>query len=79
MIQLAYSLNSMLATVLFIIVQVEYHKEFEKEKGHFTVVSDDPETLRIKKNTENISTVKYAGASAEMRLGTSDRGAQEGG
>jgi len=58
--------------------QVEYHKKFEEEKGHFTAISDDPETMRIKKNTENISFVKYAGASAEMRLGTSDRGAQGG-
>lgn len=59
--------------------QVEYHKKFEEEKGHFTSVTDDPETMRIKKNTENISNVKYAGGSAEMRLGTSSRGAQEGG
>ncbi|XP_031564697.1 LIM and SH3 domain protein Lasp-like [Actinia tenebrosa] len=59
--------------------QVEYHKKFEEEKGHFTAVPDDPETLRAKKNTDNISSIAYAGSSAEMRLGTSGRGAVEAG
>ena len=63
----------------FVIFKVEYHKQFESEKGHFTAVSDDPEILRAKKNTDNISNVKYAGASAESRLGISSRGAAEGG
>jgi len=31
-----------------------YHAEFEKAKGKFTQVADDPETLRIKQNSKII-------------------------
>jgi hypothetical protein len=31
-----------------------YHAEFEKAKGKFTQVADDPETLRIKANSRII-------------------------
>lgn len=34
--------------------QVKYHAEFEKAKGKFTQVADDPETLRIKQNSKII-------------------------
>lgn len=34
--------------------QVQYHADFEKAKGKFTQVADDPETLRIKANTKII-------------------------
>ena len=35
-------------------VQVQYHADFEKAKGKFTQVADDPETLRIKANSKII-------------------------
>lgn len=34
--------------------QVQYHADFEKAKGKFTQVADDPETLRIKANSKII-------------------------
>ena len=40
---------------------VKYHAEFEKAKGKFTQVADDPETLRIKQNSKIISNVAYHG------------------
>jgi LIM and SH3 domain protein 1 len=40
---------------------VNYHADFEKAKGKLTQVADDPETLRIKQNTKNISNVAYHG------------------
>jgi len=33
---------------------VNYHADFERSKGKFTQVADDPETLRIKQNTKII-------------------------
>ncbi|CAG2059665.1 unnamed protein product [Timema podura] len=33
---------------------IKYHAEFEKAKGKFTQVADDPETLRIKQNSKII-------------------------
>lgn len=33
---------------------VKYHADFERSKGKFTQVADDPETLRIKQNTKII-------------------------
>ncbi len=41
------------------LVKAKYHEDFEKSKGHYTVVTDDPETRRILENTKNISQVKY--------------------
>lgn len=40
---------------------VQYHADFEKQKGKLTQVADDPETLRIKQNTKHISNVAYHG------------------
>ncbi|KAJ6644491.1 LIM and SH3 domain protein Lasp, partial [Pseudolycoriella hygida] len=40
---------------------VQYHADFEKQKGKLTQVADDPETLRIKQNTKHISNVEYHG------------------
>ncbi|KAK7074067.1 LIM and SH3 domain protein 1 [Halocaridina rubra] len=40
---------------------VQYHADFEKNKAKFTQVADDPETQRIKKNTQIISNVAYHG------------------
>ncbi|XP_059150254.1 LIM and SH3 domain protein F42H10.3-like isoform X5 [Physella acuta] len=41
--------------------QVQYHAEFEKQKGFKTSVADDPETSRIKQNTQIQSNVNYWG------------------
>lgn len=41
--------------------QVKYHEEFEKQKGKFTQVADDPETLRIRNTHRIISNVSYHG------------------
>lgn len=38
-----------------------YHAEFEKSKGKFTQIADDPELMRIKQNTKIISNVAYHG------------------
>jgi hypothetical protein len=40
--------------IVFFPPQVLYHAEFEKAKGKFTQVADDPETLRIKQNSKII-------------------------
>jgi hypothetical protein len=36
---------------------VKYHEDFEKAKGFYTIVADDPETKRILENSKNISQV----------------------
>jgi hypothetical protein len=38
---------------------VKYHAEFEATKGKFTAVTDDPESLRLKANSEVISNISY--------------------
>jgi hypothetical protein len=38
---------------------VEYHKKFEEEKGHYTVVADDPETERARRAMQQQSDVAY--------------------
>ena len=45
----------------FICGQVKYHAEFEKQKGKKTSVADDPETSRIKQNTQIQSNFSYWG------------------
>nr|CCH23115.1 LIM and SH3 domain protein 2 [Nematostella vectensis] len=55
---------------------VTYKKDYEESKGHYTAVTDDPEVIRAKQNMNIVSQVKYTGGTAEMRLGTSDRGAE---
>ncbi|CAB3979361.1 LIM and SH3 domain 1-like [Paramuricea clavata] len=39
--------------------QVEYHKKFEEEKGHYTAVADDPETERAKRAMQQQSGAAY--------------------
>lgn len=39
--------------------QVEYHKKFEEERGHYTPVADDPETERAKRAMLQQSSVAY--------------------
>jgi len=41
--------------------QVQYHAEFEKQKGRKIEVTDDPELLRHQKNTAIMSNVSYHG------------------
>lgn len=42
-------------------LQAAYHADFEKSKGKFTPITDDPELMRIKQNTKIISNVAYHG------------------
>jgi len=37
--------------------QAKYHADYERSKGSFTVVADDPEMKRVLENTKNISNV----------------------
>ena len=39
---------------------VKYHAEFEAAKGKFTQIADDPETQRIKANSQVIRSVSRA-------------------
>ena len=43
--------------ILFEKKKHKYHEEFEKSKGSYTVVADDPETRRVLENSKNISLV----------------------
>ena len=40
---------------------IQYHADFERQKGKKMTVVDDPETQRAKQNTQNISQVAYSG------------------
>lgn len=40
---------------------MQYHADFEKQKGHKTSVADDPETERIRQNTQIQSNINYWG------------------
>ena len=37
--------------------QIKYHAEFEKDKGKYTVVADDPELRRVLANQQQMSLV----------------------
>jgi len=41
--------------------QIQYHADFEKQKGKKIQIADDPETLRAQKNMEVISNISYHG------------------
>lgn len=41
--------------------QTKYKSEFEKNKAKFTQVADDPETLRVRKVTNQVSKIAYEG------------------
>lgn len=45
------------AVKIIVLLKAKYHEDFEKSKGTYTVVADDPETRRILENTKNISQV----------------------
>lgn len=42
-----------------IVSNVEYHKEFQEKKGHYTPVADDPESLRLRQQQQIVSNVEY--------------------
>ena len=44
-----------------VLLQVQYHADFEKQKGHKTSVAEDPEIARIKQNTAIQSNINYWG------------------
>ena len=50
---------------------VKYHAEFEAAKGKFTQIADDPETQRIKANSQVIRSVSRA-SDPGKRLWASD-------
>jgi hypothetical protein len=52
--------------------QVQYHAEFEKQKGRKIEVTDDPELIRHQKNTAIMSNVAYHGV-LEQREGQEKR------
>ncbi|KAH9490407.1 LIM and SH3 domain protein 1 [Bulinus truncatus] len=47
---------------------VQYHADFEKQKGFKTSVVDDPETSRIKQNTQIQSNVNYWGLKEQREV-----------
>lgn len=58
----------------FTVIQIEYHKKFEEERGHYTSVPDDPETLRAQKSSSMASQVAYSHhSSGQSRLGIQQR------
>jgi len=57
--------------------QVQYHAEFEKQKGRKIEVTDDPELLRHQKNTAIMSNVAYHGV-LEQKEGQEKRRATLG-
>ncbi|CAB4017474.1 LIM and SH3 domain 1-like, partial [Paramuricea clavata] len=43
--------------------QIEYHKKFAEEKGHYTPIADDPETERAKRAGKQASQLQYTAES----------------
>ena len=59
-------------------LQIQYHKDFEAQKGHYTAVADDPETKRAQESSKIASQVAYTQhSSGQSRLGIQQR-TQEG-
>lgn len=55
-------------------MQIEYHKKFEEQKGHYTPVADDRETLRAQMSSNMASQVAYTHhSSGQSRLGIQQR------
>lgn len=44
-------------TALIHALQTAYHDDFEKSKGKYTQIADDPELLRLVRNQETVSMV----------------------
>lgn len=61
-------------SVILSIIQIQYHKEFEAQKGHYTAVADDPETKRAQQSSKIASQVAYTQhSSGQSRLGIQQR------
>ena len=43
------------------VFQVQYHADFERQKGKKITIADDPEAQRVRQNMEVISNVSYHG------------------
>ncbi|TKR77452.1 hypothetical protein L596_018423 [Steinernema carpocapsae] len=56
--------------------QVQYHAEYEKQKGKKTEIADDPETTRHLRNTQVQSQVAYHGEIAKKKAQDDARPAQ---
>uniref|UniRef100_A0A914VSP7 Uncharacterized protein n=1 Tax=Plectus sambesii TaxID=2011161 RepID=A0A914VSP7_9BILA len=57
----------------FSILQVKYHEDFEKMKGHKIQIADDPEMSRHLKNTQVISQAAYHGETERKKHQDSTR------
>lgn len=56
------------------VIQIQYHKDFEAAKGHYTAVADDPETKRAQQSSKIASQVAYTQhSSGQSRLGIQQR------
>ena len=73
--------SAMSKTVVILQVQstVKYHAEFEATKGKFTAVTDDPESLRLKANSEVISNISYHDVKGQKQDQEKKRSLQGGG
>jgi hypothetical protein len=47
--------------ILIIYFKAKYHEDFNKSKGKFTAVADDPATTRAKEQQRNVSQAEYTG------------------
>lgn len=57
---------------------IQYHKDFEAQKGHYTAVADDPETKRAQESSKIASQVAYSQhSSGQSRLGIQQRTQEE--
>lgn len=57
---------------------IQYHKDFEAQKGHYTAVADDPETKRAQESNKIASQVAYTQhSSGQSRLGIQQRTQEE--
>lgn len=57
---------------------IQYHKDFEAQKGHYTAVADDPETKRAQQSSRIASQVAYTQhSSGQSRLGIQQRSEAE--
>lgn len=66
------------ASLFLSIFQIQYHKDFEAQKGHYTPVADDAETKRAQESNKIASQIAYTQhSSGQSRLGIQQR-SQEG-
>lgn len=57
---------------------IQYHKDFEAQKGHYTPVADDAETKRVQESNRIASQIAYTQhSSGQSRLGIQQRSQEE--